>query len=378
MDIIQLLEHPIIIELAIQNNHIKKEKKQATFNLFTISSYNAYLENFHSDIIASLLNPNGLHNQKYTFLNLFINYLNTYYKTDISFSDFQNTIVTRETGRLDIWIRDEISKQSIIIENKINNAVDMDEQIDRYFAYSQHKRKYKVKAVVYLTLDGTKKAPPTVEHLDDYIKNIGAFTNCESDFVNGWLLPSYSATDNLDSSTFIHQYINLIKHLANKSMDNNIMELFYQFLNTENALNTARTVVELSDKIAVYRADKFSNAISNYAPFKKQFRYYPYYWLYENYREGNNNFKLDIWFLNNGNAELVFWNPGVSGVEGRKAVTEKLEKINLLNEFSIETKYDNGYPKHFIIGEEYKSMQEVDVAIITFVQQLMKGLNTEK
>jgi hypothetical protein len=370
-----LLNNAEIQQMVQQHNKTKLHKKQVSYNLFTISSYNSYLENFHSDIVSSLLNPIGLHQQGNTFLHLFIDYLNKEYNCNLLTSDFQDTIVTRETGRLDIWIRDEKSKQSIIIENKINNAADMDEQIDRYFNYAENARKYKVKAVVYLSLDGTKKAPPTIENLEHLVKNIGAFTNMENDLVNGWLQLCLKSHGNTDSLSVIHQYIKLIQHLANKNMDTKTMDSFYQFLSTHDGIEIANTIVEMNSKLSTYRADKFANAITNIAPFKKPFRYRQNYWLYENYRVGNSNLKLDVWFEYDGSALVEFWNPSIRGIEGRKPLTEKLTAIGLIEEFSEKPSYaDNGYRKIFKIGDTYKTMVEVDNAIIAFVNNLMKQL----
>lgn len=377
MEILEFLNHPEIWEIVRQNNKIKLHKNEVSYNLFTISSYNSYLENFHSDIIASLLDPKGLHQQGNTFLYLFIEFLNESYSFNISNGDFQNSIVSRETGRLDIWIRDEVSKQSIIIENKINNAADMEEQIDRYFSYAQDARKYEVKAVVYLSLDGSKKAPATIEKLDEYVRNIGAFTNLGNDLVNGWLQPCLKSHGNTDSLSVIHQYIKLIKHLANHKMDTNTIEKYYEFLNTHNGFEIANTVVEMNSKITSHRADKFEKGISNYAPFSKQCRYKNNYWLYEYYKVMSFNLKLDVWFNIDGSAGVVFWNPSLAGEEGRSILTEKLQEINLTAEFYKTPSYNgNGYRKDFYIGSSYKTMNDVDNEVVLFVNKLMKELQT--
>ena len=361
-------------DIVKEHKLAKCEKQNASFNLFTVSSYNSYLENFHSDIIATLLNPLGLHKRGHIFLNLFVAYINKSF--DLDLKDFQDAIVTRETGRLDIWIRDAKNKQSIIIENKINNAVDMEKQIDRYFYYAEQVRDYKVKAVIYLSLDGTKKAPPTVENLESIVKNIGAFTSKSDDLASGWLEACLEKVlEDRDSFSFIHQYIKLLKQLANKNLETNVMEKFYDFLSTENGLKTVNTIVELKNKLELYRADQFAIAIPDYAPFNKQYRYKPNYWLYENFYEQPNNFKLDIQFLENGNASIVFWNPGVMGESGREALTQKLKAIDLLEEFESETSFgDNGYTKYFRIGSDYKTIKEVDDALIKFTKNLMTKL----
>lgn len=378
MDLQTLLHSEEIAQIVRQYGITKLEKRQASYNLFTISSYNSYLENFHSDILASLLNPEGLHQQGYTFLHLFIAYLNRYYNTNISDADFKNSIVTREKGRLDIWIRDEASRQSIIIENKINNAVDMEEQIDRYFAYCEQSQGYTVKAIVYLSLDGTKHAPPTIENLKHLVNNIGAFTKSENDLVNGWLQPCLASANHMDSSSVIHQYIKLIKHLANNNMDTNTMESLYGFLSQHNGMDTVQTLVEMNGRMSSYRADRFAKEVTDYAPFGSKFRYKPNYWLFDYYTYQDCNLKLDIWFDASGNASLVFWNTKIEGSAGRKIVKEQLSAINMLHEFEDEVLYnDNGYPKYFVIGDQYTTMAEVDDAVVAFVKRFMAALRGE-
>lgn len=382
MEELELLRNPTIQEIVNQYNLTKLLKLQNGYNLFTISSYNSYLENFHSDIIASLLDPNGLHNQGYSYLHLFLDFLNINYQTKLSNEEFRNTIVSRETGRLDIWIRDEISHKSIIIENKINNAPDMEKQIDRYFEYAEFKNKYPVQAVVYLTIDGTKKAPKTIEDIGHLVKNIGAFTNSESkvDLVTGWLNPCLMADSNtLDSKSVIHQYIKLIQHLANENMDAKTMEDFYRFLGTTNSMANLNAIAEMNGNLGAFRARRFSDSIPNHEPFGKQYWYYPYYLVYYDFVENQNDYKLDIWFEGDGSACVLFWNPGNETESSREFVKAKLESIELFNEFIDDKKYETkGYIKYFKIGDIFNSLTELDNSLIEFVKEFLRKLQITK
>jgi hypothetical protein len=377
VNIIPFLQSDLVSKLVSDQEVIRIKQQQASYNLFTISSYNSYLENFHSDIIASLLNPHAPHNQSTTFLLLFINYLNEFHELGIDKTDFSNVEVTREKGHLDIWIKDTISRKSIIIENKINNAVDMDNQIDRYHEYAEIDHKYHVEAIVYLTIDGTKKAPPADRAINHLIKNIAAFFNQTSDLVNGWLEVCYKAANNPDSSSFLYQYIKLIKHLANRSMETNTMEELYNFISAEDGFKTLDTIVKMYAELTTFRTDKFSRGLTDYSPFKKQYRYKPMYWLYENYLYNNHKLKLDIWFEENGGAEIVFWNVTTGGINGRVILTERLNAIGMIQDFTDEVSYhENGYTKHFIIGDQYKTMDEIDRALLNFVKEFMNRLKT--
>ena len=148
MNIKDFILHKKFENIDKEIERIEREKKNNGFNLFTISSYNSYLENFHSDVIALLLSQKERHLQKEKFFKLFLSFLQEKYGATIDENNYQNYEVLREKGRIDIWIKDEISKKCIIIENKINDAVDMPNQIERYYDYAS-KRGYLVDSIVY-------------------------------------------------------------------------------------------------------------------------------------------------------------------------------------------------------------------------------------
>lgn len=374
-NILSFLNSNFVEKLIAQQKIVNTKKNEASYNLFTISSYNSYLENFHSDIIASLLTPEAAHNQGNSLLMLFIEYLDTFHGLKLEKGLFKNVEVTREKGRLDIWIKDLDSRRAIIIENKINNASDMDDQLDRYWHYSQNAKSYVVDAIIYLSLDGNKKAPPTQAEINHIICDVEAFTDQPNDLVNGWLEPCLKACDNQDSSSFIYQYIKLLKHLSNRSMDTKSMEELYHFISANDGFQTLETLSKMYQDLTRFRADKFSQAITDFEPFRKQFRYKPWYCLYENYLYKNQKLKIDIWFTDHGGAEIVFWNVTTEGANGRIILTEKLEEVDMIQEFTGEISYnDNGYSKHFVIGDQYSNMEALDQAVVVFVKDFMVKL----
>ncbi|HRF16793.1 MAG TPA: PD-(D/E)XK nuclease family protein, partial [Chitinophagaceae bacterium] len=108
------------------------------------------------------------------------------HNAQIDINEFQETDVLREKGRIDVWIRDNKSGKCILIENKINNAVDREDQLLDYYRYSKDMG-FSPLAIVYLSLDGKKTAPEQSHPLDISIINVPAFNNTEKDLVNGWL-----------------------------------------------------------------------------------------------------------------------------------------------------------------------------------------------
>jgi hypothetical protein len=284
--------------------------------------------------------------------------------------------VIREQGRLDIWIRDEVSQKAIIIENKVNNAPDMPEQIDRYYQYSQELTGYNVELIIYLSLDGFKLAPKTSSKIDHLVRNIGVFTGMPDDLVTGWLSKCLNDHGNQDSYTFIYQYISLLRNLANKNMDTQVMEDFYRLLSNENAFEDINNIVEMKSRLPSYRADKFAAVIGDsFTPFVKQIRYKSNYYLFDDYQVNSNIFKLDVWFEADGNAALMFWNTSEQTSNGRVALTDELNRIGWKKEFDNEIGYGfNGYTKRFTIGSIYPTMAMVDHAVNNFVRQFFDTL----
>lgn len=264
--------------------NVKLAKQKASFNLFTISSYTNHIENFHSDIIATLLNKEGDHKENDWFLKQFITYLYNLPHVNIIKQDFKNACVMREQGRLDIWIKDEASRKAIIIENKINNAPDMDDQLDRYFHYSKNLQGYDVELIIYLSIDGLKFAPKTSLGIDHLVRNIGAFTGSSDDLVSGWLFNCLDDRISEDSYSFIYQYISLLKTLSSKNMENDLMEKFYQLFSDEKIHEDIHNLMQMKGSLHSYRADRFAKLIGeHYAPFKKKLKYKSNYYLFEKY-----------------------------------------------------------------------------------------------
>jgi len=369
-----ILSHPKLHAILEQYNRNKEEKESVAYNIFNLSSYNNQLENFHSDIIASLLDPAGMHMQKDVFLKAFIHYLNTAYKASIPLKKFKECRVAREEGRIDISILDEESKSAIIIENKMNDADDMEDQLLRY--YELLKDDYSVYCIVYLTLDGVKQAPTHTEELKSLICTVGAFTNEKSDLVHGWLIPCKTMAQYEDNSSLIHQYIKLIKYLAQKRMDTNTYKDFYDFVNKENGLAIAEQLRELLDGLPKYRRDNLSKTITDYTPFKKaNIKWQDYVLLYQNHFDSVYFYDIGVYFFSDGSAKVYFWNPNENNDQERQALDAKLKMIGLLNQ--SKTDYDSGYNSRVFVfnPDVYEgSMEKVDLAVTEFVQDFLKRL----
>jgi len=360
------------INKRLQN--IQNERQLNSFNLFTVSSYNSYLENFHSDVIALLLNPKERHNQKNSFLNLFLDYL-IEFGIKINKDEFALCEITREQGRIDIWIKDNTSRKSIIIENKINNAGDQENQLENYYNYAKNSG-FEIDSIVYLTLQGKKNAPLTdITELNKKIQNIPAFTNNKTDLCNGWLKKCYENSKDEDNRSFIFQYLKLIKHLSQVGMNKQIQEDFYSAINKEDGFLKTKAIAELVAGLEEYRADLFSSRIGNdYSPFRKIYRWRPNHWLYENFNDNGVIFKLDVYFNTDGSARIDFWNPNQPEEIQKINTSSKLKSIGLLEQF-VFGGFGGGMYRVFSL-ENFENIKTLDNETYNFVKQLFEKLRT--
>lgn len=232
------------------------------FNVFSLISEKYYLENFHSDILFSILNPDGLHKEGYIFLESFIKYLSGIKdQKQLNYFDYSNSIVQKEVGKIDIAIKDPVSKKAIIIENKINNALDQPRQIPRYHSLLITEG-YEVEAIVYLTLNSCKN-PNTLdwtvaerETILPKLISICAFNETKNDLLNGWLYQCDKLAKNVDVLFTLRQYNHLISYLGQLSMNKPLMEDFLQMMLQGENFKTATTVNSMLSDLVTYRRDK--------------------------------------------------------------------------------------------------------------------------
>ncbi len=151
------------------------------FNFFESISDKWYRENFHSDVLYTILNPNTKEIGRKYFMQEFVKFLNIEDRFDCNKNcevikeQPTGLIVWEEDGQkiekpgyIDLFIKNE--SQAIIIENKINYAPDMENQLVRYMKYVDEELGIKEYTVVYLTLTGDKEPP-----LDSYSKDFDEY-----------------------------------------------------------------------------------------------------------------------------------------------------------------------------------------------------------
>ena len=246
----------------IINENREEKINNKSFNVFQILNINEK-EVCMCKILAELLNPQGLHNQKDTYLKLFIKEflpnikINTK-KVKITTEETTYCLNDKEKRRMDIIIN-EVQGYYIPIEVKIN-AFEQDEQCSDYLIqvekYYQNNKINHKPLLCFLTKDGY--LPKTIKKQDaDIIKCISW------NEIVVWLDKCVSEVNGIkESSIIILQLKQAIKMFLEREdkMDKAIRELL---LKSKDNFNIAEKIAENIEDARIELLHNFVETIEN-------------------------------------------------------------------------------------------------------------------
>lgn len=374
-----LLINSEIKEIGSDYQEENNEKLDDNMNVFKMFSKRYYYENFHSDILRFFLCPNEKHKEGPVFLFAFIDYLNTSFKKSIPKYNYESATVEREygrreNGRIDLLIKSDATKHCIIIENKMNNAIDMKQQLPRYYD-TMVGNGYTVDAIVYLPLDVNKKPDQSSwnevdkQHVLPLLCVLPAYQKTGISLVEGWILPCIHKTRNIDCISILRQFAELIKQLRKDIMDEIILGKFYQTLKKENNFDTAQAVYYLINDLPSYMAKRLLNHYRMCDESKRDYEAWNWYKEPRHFgiifHSQNVWYKVDVWSSISGYNIIVF---GQDKTTGERKI-EWAERIKSLDGFYVNK---NGeYQKDgFSFYDEEKVIECVDALIVDMRERL--------
>ncbi|MDH6306290.1 hypothetical protein M2459_002653 [Parabacteroides sp. PF5-5] len=212
---------------VIEYKYRMLDENKEQFNIFSALHKENDEVRLYSRFISVLLSPESRHKKNDVFLKLFLHTLSIdnfmVDKCKVYPSEYNKS----EYSEIDILIINRISKQAIIIENKIGAGDSNHEdegQLERYFNLIHQKDgipKENIK-VFYLTPD---RRDPSDKSLGKYetLENInGATIDYEHEILNWLDLCLKECINNPYLRESVLQFIDLIKYMTNS--DNNIQE----------------------------------------------------------------------------------------------------------------------------------------------------------
>lgn len=275
--VLTLLNAPSIRSLAARYRaNMEKRSVRLGFNAFALVSDVYHRENFHSDILKAILDPQGDHEQGNLFLLKFLEFLGEKHSVNVRPEDYSMTKVEREPGKIDLLLYDTSSKRAVIVENKINGAPDMERQVFRYLEKTEDDWGYKCDAIIYLTLDSIKLpamegwSPQERSRVEGLLKPVAAFQDAQNDLYHGWIWPCIQACREKDVAHVIEQYSHLILRLGKNAMNKPLLEEFYKLMLDPKMSGAAISLQSLMGELARYRTVRIlETSFRNPRPFFK-------------------------------------------------------------------------------------------------------------
>lgn len=279
----------INLKEKLKNAGFKFEASTSVYNpMERFADYVSTKEIVHSKIIADLLNPKGEHQLGYGFLLKFLHVIGIELITDLTpdaVNPLCNVLVDTEffaptdksNGRIDILVRlfFKDKRYAIIIENKLNDACDQPDQLERYNNYIEKGLGYKVD-----------------ERITVYMPRIGG--ECE-DYPTAKVLNATALAkiidETLDESVSPHKasikaYSNYLKNIS----INNIIMDNAKILGglTAEDIKQAKVIKEAYDKLPQAFAEYLRNMYQNEGyetQIASNYPNYCYIWDKESYSE---------------------------------------------------------------------------------------------
>ena len=226
----------------------EKESSKLPFRTNLLDSFNVN-ENAHSRLLISLL--------KYKpALCHFLKFLKEKKNLNFNISLIVKPILTAEKWRIDGLIQEE-GKYVFIIENKIHNAVEQNEQIGRYIDVCKQLG-YKLNQIYILYLTRYAENKPTIQTWGNYKESDFAGRYVETAYKEDiivWLeeyLQSISERETIVKSAVI-QYIEYLKYIFNnkeifKEMDNKLQNFLVEKLQLTD--NNVKNIDIITTKVS--------------------------------------------------------------------------------------------------------------------------------
>ena len=191
------------------------------FNIFELISDTYYKENFHSDIIAKLF-------ENEIILKNFLKFIG------VAESKYKSYEVSREENKIDILIKTETN--CIIVENKLNWARDMPEQLFRYYNECKNSKKLEVDKIVYLSPNSYKKpADDSVKEIPkELIKTIVGYDGENEDFYTMVLEKSLKEMNDNEPKEWLlllEHYLKILRQTGETKMDKLTKEFYDKIVN---------------------------------------------------------------------------------------------------------------------------------------------------
>ena len=222
------------------------------FNIFELISDIYYRENFHSDIIAQLL-------RNEIILKNFLDFIG------VDKSKYENCEVEREESKIDILIKTE--KNCVIVENKLNWAKDMPEQLFRYYGICKDNYGLEVDKIVYLSPNSWKQPEEqSIKEIPkELIKTIIGYDGENNDFYTMVLQKSLEEMNNKEPKEWrllLEHYLKILRQTGETKMDKLTKEFYDKIVNDGKEYEKIELIATMYNDLIKTRINNLASTFS--------------------------------------------------------------------------------------------------------------------
>ena len=243
------------------------------FNIFELISDIYYRENFHSDIIAQLL-------RNEIILKNFLDFIG------VDKSKYENCEVEREESKIDILIKTE--KNCIIVENKLNWAGDMPEQLFRYYNECKNNKKLEVDKIVYLSPNSWKQPEEqSIKEIPkELIKTIIGYDGENNDFYTMVLQKSLEEMNNKEPKEWLlllEHYLKILRQTGETKMDKLTKEFYDKIVNDSKEYEKIELIATMYNDLIKTRLNNLGEEFKGEPHYKATEKDIKEYWFLKDF-----------------------------------------------------------------------------------------------
>lgn len=337
------------------------------FNIFELISDIYYRENFHSDIIAQLL-------RNEIILKNFLDFIG------VDKSKYENYEVEREESKIDILIKTE--KNCIIVENKLNWAKDMPEQLFRYYNECKNNKKLEVDKIVYLSPNSWKQPEEqSIKEIPkELIKTIIGYDGENNDFYTMVLQKSLEEMNNKEPKEWrllLEHYLKILRKTGVTKMDT-LTKKFYEKIKEEpQEYEKIKLIVNMYNNLTTTRANSLiSKFINGKIWGNPPFVYFDFY-----IKDKRKNYAINIFVNKYDYSNLYLYsreNDREKFEKDNKDIEAWLKKHNLFEGFEKDETWYNEWNKNFKFPEEENELYDFTEKLIECLEKDVESIYSGK
>lgn len=336
------------------------------FNIFELISDIYYRENFHSDIIAKLF-------EHEIILKNFLNYI------EVDSNKYINSQIKREEKKIDILIKTETN--CIIIENKLNWASDMREQLSRYYEICKND-KLEVDKIVYLSPNSSKQPEEhSIEGIPNHkelVKIIIGYDGENEDFYTMVLKKSLKEMYNNEPKEWLlllEHYLKILRKTGVTKMDKLTEKLYDKILSEPQEYEKIKLIVDMYNNLKIPRMNNLVSKLNG-----KNLNNVGYVREFPSEKRGA-KYAIFIFVDKFEYTSLYFFQHDTNKPQqdkDNKDIETWLKKHNLFEGFFLDVYWYNRWCKKFEFPKEEKFLYEFTEKLIKCLEEDIESIYSGK